>query len=253
MTVSRRTLMRSLAACALMGCGEPSKGDAGVAASDDATCTEGEMPRWVAYAGRIMVADNSLGVGYHGLVGGFRAPMSTLLTARGIQHTWVGPYSDAYGAHRSVSGISAVQQSSALQTDCETYDPRIVILGYAENDLGGAGGGQSRTPAQAIDSMTSCIRWARAGAPQAIVLVRTVVVPQTNGIPGYYARRALFAEYNTLVPAMCAAEGAIMVDIGAPTTSDGLHFDDTPTGYPAAAAELVAASVAALPGGPLSA
>ncbi len=247
--VSRRTLVRSLAACALMGCGVPSKGDAGAAASDDdAACTEGEMPRWVAHAGRIMVADNSIGVGYTGLVGGYRAQMASLLTARGVQHAWVGPQTDAYGSHRSISGVTADGQSAGLQIDCATYRPRIVVLGYAENDLGTAW-----TAAQTIESVRACVQAARAGAPQAIILVRTAIVPQNNGIPAYYARRDLFGEYNTLVHAMCADEGAIMVDIGAPTTTDGLHLDDTATGYPAAAAELTAAAVAALPGGVLSA
>lgn len=207
------------------------------------------MPQWIRYAGRIMIADNSIGIGYHGLVGGFRPTLGSALTSAGVGYAYVGPYSDAYGAHRSVSGISAYQQSSQLQTDCATYAPRVTILGYCENDLGGAGGGQSRTPAQAIESMRSCIRWSLAGAPWTIPIVRSVIVPQTNGIPGYYSRRELFAEYNTLLPALCAEEGARYVDIGAPTTSDGLHPDDTPTGYPSMGAILAAAVLASLPGG----
>lgn len=207
------------------------------------------MPQWIRYAGRIMIADNSIGIGYHGLVGGFRPTLGSALTSAGVGYAYVGPYSDAYGAHRSVSGISAYQQSSALQTDCETYDPRVVILGYAENDLGGAGGGQSRTPAQAIASMTSCIGWVRAGAPQAAIIVRTIVVPQNNGIPGYYARRDLFPEYNGLLPSLCASEGCQIADIGAPTTSDGQHPDDASTGYPAIGAILAAAVLSVLPGG----
>lgn len=200
------------------------------------------MVQWTRHAGRILVADNSIGVGYHGLTGGFRAVMTTQLNALGIQHTWVGPYSDAYGAHRSVSGISAYQQSSTLQTDCETYDPRVVITGYCENDIGGtAAGGQERTPAQAIASLTSCINWIQAGAPQALILVRTIVVPQTNGIPSYYSRRGLFTEYNGLLHALCASEGVTLVDIGAPSTSDGLHPDDTATGYTAIASALTSA------------
>lgn len=258
MILSRRRMLQGVAAAALIRCsgaGAPdaSPDDAG-ARELDAACAEDEMaPRWVQRAGAIMVCDNSLGVGYHGLVGGWRPSLSAALTAAGVSHSYVGPHSDAYGSHRAVSGISAVQQSSQLQTDCATYAPRVTILGYCENDLGGAGGGQSRTPAQAIESMRSCIRWALAGAPWTIPIVRSVIVPQTNGIPGYYSRRDLFVEYNGLLPALCAAEGARHVDIGAPTTSDGLHEDDTPTGYPATGATLAAAIIATLPGGGLSA
>lgn len=197
---------------------------------------------WIRYAGRIMVVDNSIGVGEEGLVGGFRAVIADELDALDIGHVWVGPYSDAYGSHRAASGTLAADQTSALQTDCETYDPRIVIIGYAENDLG-----TSYTAAQTIASVTACIQWIKAGAPQAIVIVRTAIVPQTNDIPAYYARRALFSEYNTLVPAMCESEGATMVDLGVPTTSDGLHLDDTATGYTAAGTTLAGTIVRLIP------
>lgn len=207
------------------------------------------MAEWVKSAGRVMICDNSIGVGYMGLAGGFRPALGAALNAAGVSYGYVGPHSDAYGSHRSVSGISAVQQSSLLQTDSATYRPRVTILGYCENDLGGAGGGQSRTPAQAIESMRSCIRWAIAGSPWTIPIVRTVVVPQTNGIPGYYSRRDLFVEYNALLPGLCLEEGAVLADIVAPTTTDGLHPDDTATGYPAIAAALAAVIIRSLPGG----
>lgn len=197
---------------------------------------------WIRYAGRIMVADNSIGVGHNGLVGGFRAVISDELDALDIGHVWVGPYSDAYGSHRSISGVLGADQTSALQTDCETYDPRIVIVGYAENDLG-----TSYTAAQTITFVTNCVNWVQAGAPQAIVIVRTAIVPQNATIPAYYARRDLFSEYNTLLPAMCSAEGVYLADIGAPTTSDGLHLDDTSTGYTSAGRTLAGVIVRRIP------
>lgn len=242
--VSRRTVLGALAACALAGC------DGRLRADDAGACERAgdEMPRWVAYAGRIMIADNSIGVGYLGLVGGFRPGLSAALTARGVGHVYVGPHSDAYGSHRSVSGVTASGQAAGLEADCATYRPRIVVVGYPENDIGTAW-----TAAETIESVRLCVQAVQSGAPQALVIVRSAIVPQTADIPAYHARRDLFAEYNGLGAAMCAAEGARWVDIGAPTTSDGLHPDDTSTGYPSIATTLAAEVVASLPGGPLSA
>lgn len=206
------------------------------------------MASWIRYAGRIMILDNSIGIGYDGLVGGFRPGLTTALTDAGIKSVYVGPNSDAYGAHRAVSGVSAYEQSSSVQSDCSTHRPRIAIIGYAENDIGGSPG-QGRTPAQAITAVSSIIDWVQAGAPQALILVRTIVVPQNDSeLPNYYSRRAYFEEYNSLLPATCTSQGVTCVNIGVPTTGDGLHPDDTATGYPSIATKIATAIIAAIPG-----
>lgn len=207
------------------------------------------MTSWVKSAGRIMVMGDSITLGWYSQLGGWRVGLGSALTSAGIGYSYVGPLSDAYGAHRAVIATAASQQTSAVQTDCATYRPRVVIIGWGANDVGGiADGGQGRTAAQAIMSLGDVIDWTTAGAPQAKVFVQTVVVPQTSAIASYWAARATFSELNGLLPALCTSRGATLIDIGAPTTSDGLHPDQTATGYPAMASTIYAAVAAALPG-----
>jgi lysophospholipase L1-like esterase len=204
---------------------------------------------WVRYAGRILIADDSTGVGAQGFVGGWRPGLSAALTAAGVGHTYVGPYSDAYGAHRAVNAISAYQQTSAVQTDCETYDPRLVLIGYGHNDVGGLpDGAQGRTATQAIEALSDVIGWVRAGAPQALIFLRTVIVPQNPTIASHWARREIFEDLNGLLPALALSAGAHLIDVGAPTSTDGMH-PDAP-GYSAMASTIASAVLAALPGGP---
>ncbi len=205
------------------------------------------MAPWVRYAGRVLVMGDSITVGYNGLVGGWRVGLSTALTAATVQHAYVGPYSDAYGAHRGVSGTAACLQTSGVQTDCETYDPRVIVISYGVNDIGGnADGGQQQTAAQTITAITNVINWCQAGAPQATILVASIIIPQTSAFASYYARRSIMEDYNTLLPATCAAEGVRFLDVGAPSTSDGVHPDAS--GYAAQAASIAGAVLAALPG-----
>lgn len=201
------------------------------------------MTSWVRNAGRIMCVGDSIVVGYYGLTGGWRAGLSAALDALGVHHTFVGPYSDAYGAHRGVSGTSAYGQTSALQTDCETYRPRVVLFAYGVNDIGGAAaGGAERSAADTLVEIEECLDWIEAGAPYAEIGVQTVIVPQTNGIPSYYSRRAEVEALNALLPAAVAARSrARQVDVGAPPTTDGVHPSDG-AGYP----DMVDAYVAAL-------
>lgn len=217
-------------------------------ACDGRVRSEGaDVAPWVRYAGRIMISHDSLGIGYTDLVGGFRPELSAALTAAGVQHSYAGPYSDAYGAHRSVSGTAAVLQTSALQTDCETYDPRVVLLGYGVNDLGGNPDGQQQTVAQFLTGLSNCIAWAQAGAPQAIVIVQSVPIPGP-AFPTYYARRALNEEANSLLPSFCEARRCRFVSINDSDafTSDGVHR--TAAGYTLMAAALSGAILGALPG-----
>lgn len=207
------------------------------------------MAAWVRYAGRIMCIGDSIVVGYHGLTGGWRAGLSAALTAAGIQHVFVGPYSDAYGAHRGVSGTSAYAQTSAVQTDCETYRPRIVLFAYGVNDCGGAAaGGAERSAADTLVEIEECLDWIEAGAPYASIGVQTVIVPQTNDIPSYYARRAEHEALNAGIPGLAATHArARVVNVGAPPTTDGVHPSDV-AGYPAMVDDYVVALDAMIPG-----
>lgn len=205
------------------------------------------MADWIRNAGRILVMGDSITVGYHGLVGGWRVGLTGALSTAGVAYTTVGPYSDAYGNHRGVSGISAYQQTSGVQTDCETYKPRIIVIGYGANDVGGsAAGGQQRTAAQTITELGEVIDWCQAGAPHAMLFLQTVIVPQNNGIPSYYDRRDIFSELNGLLPALCVSQGVTLIDVGAPDTTDGLH--PSSTGYSSMATAISDALLARIPG-----
>lgn len=192
---------------------------------------------WVGNAGKILCCGDSITVGYHSLLGGWRVGLSSALTASGITHAFAGPYSDAYGSHAGVSGSSASDQSSALQTMCETYDPNIVIVGWGVNDVGGvAAGGRGHSAATALADIEACLEWVIAGAPQARVFQTTLIVPQNNGIPSYYSRVPHFEQVNVGLPALCKSLGVTLIDYGAPPTSDGLH--PSQTGYASMATDI---------------
>jgi lysophospholipase L1-like esterase len=233
MMIARRGLL--LGALAALGCSvvPRAEGDA--------------MAGWVRYAGRVLVMGDSITLGAQGFVGGWRPGLSSALSAASVGHVYVGPLSDAYGAHRAVSGTSAYQQTSAVQTDCETYDPRVVVIGYGANDVGGTDdGGQGRTAAQTIAELGEAIAWVQAGAPQALVLMQTVIVPQDDTIASYWARRAIFSELNALMPGLATSTGVRLIDVGAPETTDGLH--PSAAGYAAMSSTIASAVLAVIPG-----
>lgn len=166
---------------------------------------------------------DSITVGYYGLVGGWRPGLSSGLTTDGLPHDYVGSLSDAYGAHDGVSGSFAASQSSALTTSAATLRPTVAIVGWGVNDIGTL----DHTATTVADQLDSILGWLSA-VP--VCLLQTVIVPQTNDIPAYYARRARVEELNTLLPAVVAGHShARLVDMGAPPTSDGVH--PTSTGY----------------------
>lgn len=205
------------------------------------------MVQWVKNAGRILVMGDSISLGYNSQLGGWRPGLGTQLSSAGIGYQYVGPLADAYGNHNAVISTALVQQTSNIQTMCVTYRPRIVLVGWGVNDIGGvAAGGQGRTSSQALNDLDTVIDWIQAGAPQALIFVQSLVVPQTNDIPSYYAVRADIAAFNTALPARCAAQGAYAIDIGAPPTSDGLH--PTQVGYGLMVTSIFTGVSSALPG-----
>jgi lysophospholipase L1-like esterase len=199
------------------------------------------VAQWVRYAGRIMCAGDSITEGYNDLVGGWRPGLSTALAAAGVGYVYVGPYSDAYGAHRGVAGDRAGAQGAGFQADMETYDPRVVILAYGVNDIGG----EYLDATGTLAALSNVVALTKAGAPQATILMQSLIVPGP-GFPTYYANRAQNVAVNAALPAWCNARGVRFVDIGSPATSDGVH--PTAGGYASQAATIAAAVLAALPG-----
>lgn len=202
---------------------------------------------------RIMIAGDSVDLGWNSQIGGYRPGLSAGLTAARVTHSFVGPLSDAYGAHRAVIGTAAADQTSQLQTDCVTYRPNVVIIGWLVNDIGGvAAGGKGHTPAQAVNDVGVCVDWVKA-AGVSFVFVRTAVVPQTNDIQAYYDRRTEVAEGNSLLPSMITSRGGAsagihIFDAGTPTTSDGVHPDQQVAGYNSMATRAVNTFLLHLPG-----
>ena len=189
---------------------------------------------------------DSIVLGMYGKTGGWRVHLTGLLSSAGVSHEFVGPYTNV-GKHRGVNGTSAYQQTSQVQTDCETYDPHIIIIAYGVNDIGGVpDGGQGRTAAQTEPEIEEVIAWARAGAPHAHILVQTVIVPQGSTYASYWSRRAEHIALNAALPALCAANGVTMVDVGAPATTDDIHPSDG-AGYPAMADTYLDAILSVIP------
>jgi len=226
----RRDALAALALSPLLACESSVRGEGADVAS------------WVRYAGRVMCTGDSITIGYNDLVGGWRPGLSTALTAASVGHVFVGPYSDAYGAHRGASGDRAGAQGAGFQSDCETYDPRVIVFGYGVNDIGG----EYLDAQGTLDAIETAIGYAQAGAPQAIVLVQSLIVPDSNDFPTYYARRAMNVTVNAALPALCDSLGCRFVDVGAPELDDGVH--PTAAGYATMATAISAAVIAALPG-----
>lgn len=200
------------------------------------------MTSWIRYAGRIMPCGDSITVGETALIGGWRAILQTTLNAQNLAPVYVGSSSDGYGSYVGGSGTTAQGFAAGLSGLCTTYIPRVVILGWGANDIGGDGVDATTC----LSRLSTCISGARSGAPQAIVLQQTLVVPQNGGTyPAYYAARATFEEVNAALPALCRSLGAELVDIGAPATSDGLH--PTGAGYTSVAAAISSALLRVLP------
>lgn len=204
---------------------------------------------WINRAGRIMCMGDSITVGYTSLLGGWRPGLSSALTAAGISHEFAGVYVDAYTRHHAASGTAASQQTSALQTDCEAYDPATIIIGWGANDVGGnADGGQQHSAATALADIGDVIDWCVAGAPQAFrlrrIFVQTLIVPQNATLATYYSRRQHSEQVNVGLVDLCDSKGVRLIDVGAPATSDGLH--PSQAGYATMAATISAAVISAV-------
>lgn len=196
------------------------------------------MTDWIRYAGRIMPCGDSITVGETALIGGWRAILQASLNAQNFAPVYVGSSSDGYGSYVGGSGTTAQGFAAGLSGLCTTYSPRVVILGWGANDIGG----DLADAATTLDRMSACIEGVLLGAPQAICLQQTLVVPQ-SGV--YYGQRAVFEEVNAALPALCASLGVPLVNIGTPATSDGLH--PTGAGYASMADLIYAALLDALP------
>ena len=180
----------------------------------------------MASVGSIMACGDSITVGELGLTGGWRSGVASRLTAAGIAYSYVGPITDAYGSHRGESGTTAIAQVGAvIEANATTYQPDVAILAYGMNDIGMGNG-----PTAFLAALDDIVGWLRVGAPQVRILVLSVIRPGPN-LYGYETYLADYDTVNAALPAWCDARLCTFVDIGAPTTSDGVHPVDGASGY----------------------
>lgn len=201
------------------------------------------MALWVRNAGNVEWTGDSTVVGFNSLLGGWREPVQAALTAANIRFTTVGPNTDAYGNHWGVSGENAYTLAPLVRANAALRRPRFMYFGIGINDIGGHG----RSAAQTRTALQDCVTEAQAGYSGVTCLVQTLIVPQNDSFPTYWAARDVVAECNALLPAMCASVGAYLVDVGAPPCPDGVH--PSQTGYIDTMAPIIAAAMlAAIPG-----
>ena len=202
---------------------------------------------WLRFTGSILLGGDSITAGWltlaDGSTGGWRRDLETLLIAAGIRYDFVGPYNTDSGAmvdkdHFGLGGDTAANAKTAIGAQATAFRPAIVVHGWSANDLG------SGTPAATVlDDIDATIDAAQAACAWSRHLVQTTVKPTSPH--AYYANIAAYNTAAAALPARVAAQGARLVDVGAPVQGDLLHPDDA-TGYPAMAAAIYATLVAVL-------
>lgn len=203
---------------------------------------------WARNAGRVLCAGDSITLGYGSASGGWRGGLGRLLTDARVRSDFVGPYADAWGRHRGVSGDRADAQGVAFLADVRDAAPNLTILAYGTNDLG-----SGASALEFLRAISDVIDLVREGAPESRILV---VAPLragygTGAIP-YYGRTPQRDLALEGLPTICAARGAAFLDLeagGVPiVTSDGIHPIDGPLGYDAIAVRVLAGVLALTPG-----
>jgi lysophospholipase L1-like esterase len=199
---------------------------------------------------RIMWCGDSTTSGSAGLVGGMRLDAQDVLIAAGVPFRSVGPSADGFseggflvdGRHYGIGGVTQASRLGGVLTAVQaTYTPDVLVLAYGVNDIGGA----TRTGAQALADTETLIGEIIAQDATARIVVRDCL--RLAGYPAYAAYESERAAYNAGIDALVAAQVALGRRVAAwhltsdPTTSDGLHPDDTATGYPSMAASAAAA------------
>ncbi len=203
------------------------------------------MPNWIRHAGKILCAGDSITVGFMSLTGGWRKKLFADLASMGVRFTAVGPYTtDSPGmsatAHRGLSGDRAQNAKDNVGSTVATYDPNVIIWGFGMNDLG-----NGRTPTQYLDDLDACIDAAQVNG-FAVHLVQTLILPNAAN-PGYFANIANYNTAQAALPGRVSAQGAELVNVGAPALSDGVHPSDGAAGYDAMANSILAGLLAAIP------
>lgn len=213
----------------------------------------GELRTWLRAQWepeRILYAGDSTTVGSGGLVGGFRLRLQDQLIAQGMPFTTVGPSGDGFseggypvdGKHYGVGGVTQASRLGGVLTGVmTTYPSEILVLGFGVNDIGGG----TKTGAQALaDTETLIGEVVALNASQRIVIRDCL---KLASYPAYAANEAERLVYNAGLDALATAQRALGRRVvrwaltSDPTTSDGLHPDDTATGYPSMAVSGAAA------------
>jgi lysophospholipase L1-like esterase len=171
-----------------------------------------------ASLGRLLVAGDSIAIGYSALTGGWRLNTIANLEAMGVACTGVGPYTTGLGNHRAVSGEKASEVTD-LQAVIAAYTPDAIVIAWGPNDIG-AGDGAVATLA-AINARIDDAQ--AAGIPNSRIFVQSIV----KATAGPFAAFAVdYDTVNAALPAACVTQGVTFVDIGAPANSDGVHPTD---------------------------
>ena len=201
---------------------------------------------WKRNAGKIMCAGDSITVGFNALTGGWRKKLFADLATAGIAFTAVGPYSSSSPgmsatAHRGLSGDKASAAKTGLGAEVATADPDVIVYGFGMNDLGSG----TSTAAQYLNDMDACIDAAQANVFFAVHLVQTLIRPTSPH--SYFSNVSRFDTAQTDLPARVSAQGGAIINVGAPSLSDGVHPNDGASGFDAMATAIYNAILAAIP------
>lgn len=203
---------------------------------------------WKRNAGKILCAGDSITNGADGYTGGWRKKLFADLATAGIACSGVGPYTTnspgmTQTAHRGLNGDKASAAKTGIGAQAATYLPSVVVYGWGMNDLG-TGTSNSATYLNDIDA---CIDAVQANVPFALHFVQTLVYPTPGDEGNYYPNIAQYQSAQSGLQARVAAQGAILVDVGQPVLTDGVHPADGSTGYDAMATAIYNAILAAIP------
>ena len=193
---------------------------------------------------RILWVGDSTTAGLVGNTGGFRLRLQDQLIAAGMPFTTVGPTADGFseggyvvdGRHYGVGAATQASRLGGVLTGVmTTYPSEIAVLRLSINDIGPG----TKTGAQCLaDTETLIGEVIALNATQRIVIGDCL---SFGAYAPYLANEGERLAYNAGLDVLAAAQRALGRRVVAwhltsdPTTSDGLHPDDTATGYPSMA------------------
>eukprot|EP00929_Paragymnodinium_shiwhaense_P070994 TRINITY_DN3606_c0_g1_i1.p1 TRINITY_DN3606_c0_g1~~TRINITY_DN3606_c0_g1_i1.p1 ORF type:complete len:256 (+),score=19.42 TRINITY_DN3606_c0_g1_i1:106-873(+) len=204
---------------------------------------------------RIMPMGDSitLGAGHKDAYkGGYRCPLSQLLTVNGIEHELVGSLNDRCGGYAAYKGWTIQQLAKIGRGESASLAPDVVALQAGTNDLYFYQNGPAGVGANAISAVArlgTLINELYAGRPNVVVALSTVTeinatrckhYPEANWHPAACppGMSRSIAQFNALLPSFVAQQRAkgrhvVLHDVNAEvhwTAADydvwGIHFSD---------------------------